>query len=194
MPDKKPEIKIEREYIIPLREKCRAVPRYKKTPKAVKTIKEFIAKHMKIYDRDLNKVKIDKFLNEKLWERGIRNPVHKIKVKAVKEKDKDGNEFVRVELAELGEKLTKKKARLEKREEKAVQVGKRKKKIEGKAEEKEEDKNKDGIEDKIEEKEKAKTSVEETAKIEKAAAKAMKHQAKVDFKQPKHEIRMALQK
>ena len=50
--------KIEREYIIPLREKCRVVPRYKKTPKAIRTIKEFLVKHMKIYDRDLRKIKI----------------------------------------------------------------------------------------------------------------------------------------
>jgi len=49
--------KIEREYVIPLREKVRVVPRYKKTNKAVKTVKEFLAKHMRIYDRDLKKNK-----------------------------------------------------------------------------------------------------------------------------------------
>ena len=52
--------KIEREYIIPLRARGKAVPRYKKTPKAIKTIKEFLARHMKIKDRDLSKIKIDK--------------------------------------------------------------------------------------------------------------------------------------
>ena len=67
----KKEEQIEREYIIPLREKCRPVPRYKKTPKAIKSVKEFIAKHMKVRDRDLSKVKIDKYLNEALWHRGI---------------------------------------------------------------------------------------------------------------------------
>ena len=40
--------KIEREYIIPLREKIRPSPRYKKTPKAIKSIKEFLVRHMKI--------------------------------------------------------------------------------------------------------------------------------------------------
>ena len=35
---------IEREYIIPLRDKIRSVAIYKKTPKAVKTVKEFVAK------------------------------------------------------------------------------------------------------------------------------------------------------
>ena len=83
---KKPEPKvekIEREYIIPLREKGRPVPRYKKTPKAVKTVKEFLVRHMKIRDRDLNKIKIDRFVNEVLWFRGIKNPPHKIKVRAI---------------------------------------------------------------------------------------------------------------
>jgi len=47
--------KVEREYVIPLRESRRPVPRYKKTPKSIKTIKEFIVRHMKIRDRDLKK-------------------------------------------------------------------------------------------------------------------------------------------
>ena len=55
--EKKPTL--EREYIIPLRAKCRVVPRYKKTNKAVKTVKEFLAKHMKVENRDLNKIKLD---------------------------------------------------------------------------------------------------------------------------------------
>jgi ribosomal protein L31E len=37
---------MQREYVIPLREKCRPVARYKKTNKAIKTIKEFLVKHM----------------------------------------------------------------------------------------------------------------------------------------------------
>ena len=55
----KKSVKVEREYVIPLREKCRSSPSYKKTPKAVKTVREFLVKHMKIRDRDLNKIKID---------------------------------------------------------------------------------------------------------------------------------------
>ena len=84
MANKKSENKIEREYVIPLREKSRVVARYKKTPKAIKTIKEFLAKHMKVENRDLNKIKIDKDLNQFLWARGIRKHPHKIKVKAIK--------------------------------------------------------------------------------------------------------------
>ena len=88
---------IEREYVIPLRPKFQHVARYKKTPKAVKTIKEFLVKHMKVYDRDLNKIKLDKYVNELLWIDGIKNPPHKIKVKAVKE----GDVFL-VDLSKLG--------------------------------------------------------------------------------------------
>ena len=84
MAEKAKEAKLEREYIIPLREKIRVVPRYKKTNKAIKSIKEFVAKHMKVYDRDLNKIKIDKYVNEFIWARGIRHPPHDIKVKVIK--------------------------------------------------------------------------------------------------------------
>ena len=87
--------KIEREYVIPLREKCRPVPRYKKTPKAIKTIKEFLVRHMKIRDRDLKKIRLDGYLNEAVWAKGIKKPPIKVKVKAIKE-----GEIVRVELAD----------------------------------------------------------------------------------------------
>ena len=101
---------IEREFVIPLREKYRHVPRYKKTPKAVKTVKEFIVRHMKIRDRDLRKVKIDSYLNEALWFRGIKNPPLKIKVKATQ----DVNGTVLVQLVDYSNKLKFKKLRAEK--------------------------------------------------------------------------------
>ena len=86
MADKK--IKIEKSaeqvYTIPLREKCRSAVRYKKTPKAVKSVKEFLVRHMKVYDRDLNKIKIDRYLNYFIWSRGIKNPPSKVKVKVFK--------------------------------------------------------------------------------------------------------------
>ena len=103
--------KIEREYVIPLREKCRPVPRYKKTPKAVKSVKEFVARHMQIRDRDLKKIRIDRFLNEQIWQRGIKKPLYKVKVKVVKEGD-----IVRVYAADLPAKINFKKIREEKRE------------------------------------------------------------------------------
>jgi large subunit ribosomal protein L31e len=185
--EKKP--KLEREYIIPLREKCRPVPRYKKTPKAIKTIKEFLARHMKIRDRDLKKIKLDSYLNNAVWMRGIKNPPHKIKVKAIKEGD-----IVRVELAEMPKKLLAKKAREEKREAAAEQT-KKKKVVEKPKEKPEEDgEKKEEKEKKAEELEKKASVVEAGAKMEKAAAKQMKHQVGGKTKEPKRPKRQAMAK
>ena len=54
---------LEREYIVPLRKGWLKVPDYKRANKAVKTLKEFLVKHMKVYDRDLRKIKIEIDLN-----------------------------------------------------------------------------------------------------------------------------------
>lgn len=188
--EKKPEPKVEkveRIYTIPLREKCRVVPRYKKTNKAIKTIKEFIARHMKIQDRDLKKVKIDSYLNEIVWFRGIKKPPIKIKVKAIKEGD-----IVRVELAEMPAQMVFKKTRLEKRETKGLEAPKGGKEkapeaVEPKPEEKSE-------KEKKEESEKVKSGEEATAKLEKAAAKKTKHDVGGKTKQPKRPQRKVLNK
>lgn len=191
---------LEREYVIPLRSKYMHVPRYKKTPKAIKTVKEFLARHMKIRDRDLNKIKLDKALNEYLWFRGIKNPPHKVKVKATI----DSQGFVRAELVDLPDKLKFKKIREEKMISQAKEAVEKKKGImdkakeaikspqsteksqlkespsgEGKKEEKSGDKNKDGVEDKIETKEKEESAKESTEKMEKDLAKQAKHETKV---------------
>jgi large subunit ribosomal protein L31e len=156
----------EREYVIPLREKIRVVPRYKKTNKAIKTVKEFLARHMKIRDRDLNKIKLDTYLNEFLWNRGIKNPPHKVKVKAVKEGD-----IVKAELVDYPKKLKVKKEREEKLQKKSEEVKKKKA-----AEKKEEPK--ESEEKKEEEKEKKAAVVEAGKEMEKAQHKQTKHTAK----------------
>lgn len=122
--------KTEREYIIPLRKKYQLAARYKKTPKAVKTVKEFLVKHMQIRDRDTNKIKIDKFLNEILWFNGIRNPPHKVRVKAVKEGD-----IIRVYAVDLPKKLEFKKKRFDKRTQEAKEAIEKKKTMMQKAKE-----------------------------------------------------------
>ena len=86
--------KIEREYIINIRREVGKAPIYKRAKKAIRAVKEFLVRHMKVRDRDLRKVKLDRYLNEYLWARGIRNPQTRIKVKVVKEGD-----IVRAELA-----------------------------------------------------------------------------------------------
>ena len=161
---------VTREYVIPLRDKIRVVPRYKKTNKAIKTIKEFLAKHMQVRDRDLDKIKLDTYLNEQIWSRGIKNPQHKVKVKATK----DDKGIVSVELAEPSAKLKFKKIREEKIIQKASEAGNKKPvKEEAPAKDKKED-----AEKKADETEKKSAVVEAGEKIEKAAAKQVKHSAK----------------
>ena len=71
---------IERVYNVPLRKEFRKVPRWKKTNKAVTALREFLVKHMKSED-----VKLGKELNEKLWQHGIKNPPHHVKVNVTKD-------------------------------------------------------------------------------------------------------------
>ncbi len=78
---------VERIYTVPLRNKCLTVPWYKKAKKATKVLKEFLAKNMKVENRDIKKVKLADEVNRALWSRGITNPPYKITVKAIK---KDG--------------------------------------------------------------------------------------------------------
>lgn len=177
--------KIEREYVIPLRNKVRTVPRYKKTPKAVKSIKEFLVRHMKIRDRDLKKIKIDKHLNEMLWFRGIKNPPHKIKVKAIKEGD-----IVRVEAIDLMDRIRFRKAREDKVEKHAKEMIEKKKSMMQKAKEsiqsqpKKEGEEREGEEKKEltpEESKKAEEKKKEKEKakaVEEAGQKRAKEQAK----------------
>lgn len=72
---------MERVYVIPLRDAKKA-PRTKRSPKAVRLVREFIQKHMKS-----DEVILDASVNENIWERGIQKIPPKIKVKATKEDD-----------------------------------------------------------------------------------------------------------
>jgi large subunit ribosomal protein L31e len=194
-PVEKIEKKLEKEFIIPLRRKFKKTARYKRVPKAIRAIKEFLVRHMKVYDRDLRKIKLDKYLNEFIWTRGIRNPPSKVKVRVVV----DG-EFIRVELAELTEALKFKKQKLEKRETKTrPSVAELKKKEVEKPVEPgktEEEKTEDETRRRkaMLEKEKKSAVVEAGRELEKATAKQAKHTTKDKTRQPKHQRRMALAK
>lgn len=98
---KKDEVKIvsEKEYTIPLRFGWMKSPRYKRTRKAVQLIKIYIAKHMKVQDRDLSKVKLDVYLNNDIWFKGCKTPPGKITVKATK----DSTGIVKVDFVEIPE-------------------------------------------------------------------------------------------
>ena len=169
--------KIEREYVIPLREQVMKVPRYKRAKKAIRTIREFLVKHMQIRDRDLDKIKLDRYLNEMIWSRGIQSPPHKIKVKAIKEGD-----LVRVEAYELSEKLKFQKQRDDKRDKKDSEAkDKKKESKDNKTEEKKESKDsevKTEEENKVKEtEEKKKNTIDAEQKYEKKKAKEKKRES-----------------
>lgn len=80
----------ERFYTIPLG-RVWISPRKKRAPKAMRQIKRFIKKHMKIRDEeadtDAEKLVISNEVNEKVWSRGIEKPPRKIMVRAVKDEE-----------------------------------------------------------------------------------------------------------
>jgi len=166
-----PKITIEREYTVPLRKGWLKVPEYKRANKALKTLKEFIAKHMKVYDKDLRKIKVDQLVNNEIRFKGMKKPLARIKVKA--KKFDDG--IVRVELVDIPAHVKfnrlreeKKKAELDKKtkakaEAAAAQAAEKPEGIEEKAEESEEAK------------EKEQASKEESLEFSKKQAKEMKH-------------------
>jgi len=101
-PPKKEEIEEiveERIYTIPLG-KAWASPRKRRTPRAIRLIKSFIQRHMKVgmrtEEEEEGKLIISNEVNQLVWRRGIEKPPRKIRVRAVK--DKEGN--VTVYLAE----------------------------------------------------------------------------------------------
>ena len=72
----------EKEYNIPLRKEFLKVPKYKRAKKAITAIKQFLVRHMKSED-----IKIGPKLNEEVWEKGIKNPPHHVKVTAYLDKN-----------------------------------------------------------------------------------------------------------
>lgn len=104
MAKKKDENKIvlERTYNVPLRKGYQKAPMYRRTKKAVNTLKEFLIKHMKSED-----IKIGKYLNEELWKNGIKNPPHHIKI--IVKKYETGTVFAEIEGYEAKEQKQKKK-------------------------------------------------------------------------------------
>lgn len=98
------EIVEERIYTVPLG-KAWIMPPNKRTPRAVRMLRIFIVKHMKLEakkegeteeEEEPSKLVINNEVNERMWARGIEKPPRKIRVRAAK--DKEGN--VTVYLAE----------------------------------------------------------------------------------------------
>ncbi|MDI6718461.1 MAG: 50S ribosomal protein L31e [Methanomicrobiales archaeon] len=77
-------------YVIPMIQTKR-VPRWTRASRAVKEVRQYLARHMKSDD-----IKIDASINEKIWSRGAENPPPRIRVRAMKFEDGQ----VQAELAE----------------------------------------------------------------------------------------------
>lgn len=98
------EIVEERIYTVPLG-KALIVPAIRRAPRAMRMLRAFITKHMKLEARkeaegeeeeEPSRLIISNAVNLRIWNRGIGKPPRKIRVRAAK--DKDGN--VTVYLAE----------------------------------------------------------------------------------------------
>lgn len=81
----------ERTYTVPLRSGFRNAPKYKRSNKAMRTLKAFVAKHMKV---DIENVRIGQHLNDRIWENGIRNPPPRVTINV---KTEDGKAFAELE-------------------------------------------------------------------------------------------------
>ena len=125
-------IVLERNYNIPLRRQTLKVPPFRKAEKAVKTVKEFISKHMKSKD-----VKIGRYLNLNIWRHGIKNPPHIVKVTA--SKNDKGTVFVELVGAPKEQPKIDEKKKPAKKEEKIVKEAEFREKPEQKLEKQVED-------------------------------------------------------
>lgn len=74
---------IERTYTIPLRKETAKASTKHKTQKAVRAVRQYVAKHMKV-----KQVGLGAELNELLWSRGIESPPGKVTVSVRKDDDK----------------------------------------------------------------------------------------------------------
>lgn len=169
--NKEQKITIEREYVVPLRREWLNVPRYRRSKKAVRALKEFIARHMKVYDRDLTKIKVDIYLNNELRFRGIKKPWNKIKVKAIKYESGE----VAVKLVELPKHIEFELARNAKRQAEGLKAAEA-------APAKEDKENKEETKDT---KEKETASKEAMQAVEKTQAKQEQHTSKTSGDAPK---------
>jgi len=87
----------ERILTVPLKA-TRTVPRTQRANRAIKEIREFVARHMRAYESmsdeekekftsPMDKIWIDSKVNEVIWKRGMQKPPASIRVRAIKFED-----------------------------------------------------------------------------------------------------------
>ena len=79
-------------YTIPLRI-VKRVPAWKRANRAVTEVKDYLTRHLKV---EPMQIKLDRSINEHLWEKGCEKPPLSIRVRAVKFADGE----VQAELAQ----------------------------------------------------------------------------------------------
>jgi len=75
------EIVEEKMYSLPFR-RVWATPRGKRTPRALRMLREYVGRHMKV-----ESVVISNEINEQIWKRGISKPPRNLRIRAVKDKE-----------------------------------------------------------------------------------------------------------
>lgn len=113
---------VERIYNIPLRREWLKSPKWRRSKKAIAAIESYLLKHTKV-----STIKLSRWINEAVWEKGGKNPPAKITLKVNIDKEKS---IARAELAEMPAKAKRKLERKKKEEEKAKKVEEKKPKIE----------------------------------------------------------------
>jgi len=83
-PEGEEEIEVveEKVYTIPLRHVWTVTPRGKRAPRAVRDVRNYVARHMKSEE-----VAVSNEINSAIWGRSINKPPRKITVRAVKDKE-----------------------------------------------------------------------------------------------------------
>ncbi len=64
-----------RTYVVPLRKKTKLAPRWRRSKKAMRVLKEFVEKHMKCEN-----IIVCAELNVHIWNRGAKNPPGKVEI------------------------------------------------------------------------------------------------------------------
>jgi len=80
---KESKVEQERIYTIPLRA-AKNAPRWRRSKRAIREIFEYLSRHLKA---DVENIKLDSSINEKIWERSSGKPPNKVTIRAMKFED-----------------------------------------------------------------------------------------------------------
>ncbi len=78
---------VERIYNVPLGH-VKDIPRTKRAPYAIKQIRDFVVRHMKVDEED-EELYIAPAVNEAVWARGIQKPPSHIRIRVIRYEEED---------------------------------------------------------------------------------------------------------